>query len=550
MITNLIIQNYALIDDISVEFNSGLTTITGETGAGKSILLGALSLLLGKRAELSSVKNKTKKCVIEGEFSIAQYDLQKLFESVELDFDSTTIVRREILPSGKTRAFVNDTPVTLQQLNTVAPYLVDIHSQHETLAMFSETYQLEVIDVLAGNAPLLGIYSNQLRKFKEVSETLSELLYKKETASKELDYNTFLFRELEEAGLAQLIQQDLEDAYEKLSNTEVIQESLSKGIQLIDDEQYGTLETAKEARTTISALRGFSSEYEDFWNRVNSVILELEDILEELRRSMDAVEADPGLLLEVNEKLQTLYKLQQKHNVETVEELLKIHSSLDDKIDVTMHMEGHISELEEQQEKLKKEMRETGEKLHASRMDAIPTLKQKLEDYLNKLGLPNARFQFDLVSSESFRKNGTDQLQLLFTANKGLAFGPLKKVASGGELSRIMLAVKAVLASYKQLPTLIFDEIDTGVSGEVANKMAEILHSMSQTMQMICITHLPQIAGKGDHHLKIYKEDINEVTQTRLSVLTKGERIKEIAEMIGGNSHSKAALLHAKALLN
>lgn len=550
MITNLSIKNYALIDDISVGFNSGLTIITGETGAGKSILLGALALLLGKRADLTSVKDLSKKCIIEAEFKLDRHLLLSIFNDNNLDFDIHTILRRELLPSGKSRAFVNDTPVALSQLQAIAPHLADIHSQHETLSLFSETFQMEVIDVLAGNADLLTKYSKKLAHYSEVAETLTGLKYKKETDSKELDYNTFLYNELEEANLASLNQEKLEEAYEMLSNTEVIQESLSKVNQLISSEHIGSLETIKEVRTTLGNLRSISNDFDAYWNRVNSIIIELEDISEGIEQTAMDVEANPSALFEINNTLQQLYKLQQKHTVDTLEDLIKIQDSLALKIDSTNNLEARINELEGDQEKLNKDLLNIARKLHKKRIDVIPTLIKKLKTLLIDLGLPNAQFKFEITTISNFRKTGLDSLQLLFTANKGLAFGPLKKVASGGELSRIMLAIKAVLSQYKMLPTMVFDEIDTGLSGEVAYKMSGILKQMSKSMQIFCITHLPQIAATGNSHIKIYKEDVNEITVTKLKELNKEERIHELAEMIGGKKLTEAALNHAKELLN
>ncbi|QQX76677.1 MULTISPECIES: DNA repair protein RecN [Aequorivita] len=550
MITSLAIKNYALIEDIRVDLSEGLTIITGETGAGKSILLGALALVLGKRADLSSVKDPSKKCIIEGYFSIKNYKLQNIFQENDLDYDPNTIIRREILPTGKSRAFVNDTPVALVQLQALAPYLVDVHSQHETLEIVSETFQMEVIDALAGNAELLKTYKSQFEDFKKTSEALSKLKLQKDTASKELDYNTFLYNELQQANLKKLNQLELEEAYETLNNAEAIQEALANANQLLDEEQIGSLQTAKEARILLGRIKGFSKKFEDFWQRLNSAIIEVEDIAAEINIAAENIEADPEMLFQVNEKLQILYKLQQKHSVSSVSELIEIEEKLEEKVSTTLGLDEQIEKFEKQKLQLRETALKTAEQLHIKRMEAIPTLKKKLEETLFPLGLPNAQFYFKLVSSEEFKNNGTDVLQLLFTANKGLAFGPLKKVASGGEMSRIMLAIKAVLADYKKLPTIVFDEIDTGVSGEIAHKMAGIMHQMSKTMQLLSITHLPQIAAKGDHHIKVYKEDKNEITATHLKLLNEEERVVEIAQMLGGKNLSQAAIANAKELLN
>ncbi len=550
MLSKLSIKNFALIDDICVEFNSGLTSITGETGAGKSIILGALSLVLGKRADLNSIRNNTLKCIIEAEFILDKSQFLILFNEFELDFDVHTIIRRELLPSGKSRAFVNDTPVTLSQLQLLSNYLLDIHSQHETLSLFSETYQLEILDVLAGNLVLLKSYSEKLQDYKEVSETILALVYKKESASKELDYNTFLYDELVEANLKNVQQNELEETFSKLNNTETIQETLTAVTSLLNQEQYGALNTLKEIRSLLFKLNAVSLDFQNLYERINSIIIEMDDISEEMINLSLSIEADPSLLNKINEKLQTIYKLQQKHNVATVPELVEIQKILEEKIEITNNLDGEIEKLEIYKGKLKNKVQDLANKIHKKRLIVIPTLKNKLTYILNELGMPNAAFKFELTSTTIFKKNGTDSLLLLFTANKGHNFGPLNKVASGGELSRIMLSIKAVIAQYKKLPTAIFDEIDSGISGEIAYKMAEILKEMSLTMQMFTITHLPQLAAVGNQHIKIFKEDVNQLTETKLKTLTKEERVSEIAEMIGGKNKSISAINQAKELLN
>ncbi len=550
MITHLAIRNYALIEDIRVDFDSGLTIITGETGAGKSILLGALSLLLGKRADMSSVKDPSSKCIIEGEFSIADYGFREFFSENDLDYEPNTIIRREILPGGKSRAFVNDTPVNLAQLQSLALRLVDVHSQHETLVLSSEVFQLEVLDALAGNSPILESYKQFHKEFQRATAQLEVLESEKEAAIKELDYNEFLYRELVEAQLDGVDLRELEETYETLNNIEVIQESVATAIGYLSDEPMGSLETAKQARMVLGKVRGFSSELEEHWERINSNIIELEDLLESLHSSLEKVEADPERLGQVDEKLRLIHKLQQKHSAEGVEELIELRKELETKIVATEHLDEDIAKLKGEVEEARLKAIDWARKLHDKRKAAAPELKEKLENILAELGLPNARFSFELELGEQFRETGMDRLELLFTANKGHDFGPLKKVASGGELSRIMLAVKAVLAKYKRLPTIIFDEIDTGVSGEIANKMAVIMGGMSKGMQLISITHLPQIAAKGDRHIKVYKEDSEAVTVTRLVELGPDERIVEIAKMIGGKKVTEAALANARELLN
>lgn len=550
MLTSLSIRNYALIDDIKVSFKEGLTTITGETGAGKSILLGALSLVLGKRADVTAVKDASKKCIIEGEFFIQSYKLQSLFEAEDLDYEHQTIIRREILPSGKSRAFVNDTPVNLQQLQALGEYLVDIHNQHETRSFLHEPQQLEVIDAVAGNSKLLHTYTENLHHYKQLQQQLQTLISEKETANKELDYHSFLYNELHEANLKGVDQQALEETFEQLNNTETIQEGLAAVHTFFSEEGVGSLETAKEARLALGKLKGFSSKYQAYWDRLNSVIIELEDLNEDIAHTAEQLEANPQQLLQVQEQLQTLYKLQQKHAVSTVDELLSIENELASKIETTHDLDNRIAMLEASVTTAKTTVIQISEKIRAQRIQVLPELKRTLETLLNDVGLPNAQFQFEIHPIAEFKENGSDRLLILFTANKGAKPGELKKVASGGELSRIMLAIRAILANHKNLPTLIFDEIDTGVSGAIAQKMGEIMEAMGHRMQVFSITHLPQIAAKGNQHVKVYKKDIENVTTTQLKELTEAERIVEIAQMIGGNTLTDSALEHAKQLRN
>ena len=396
MITTISIKNYALIEDIRMDFNDGLTIITGETGAGKSILLGALSLVLGKRADLSSMKDASRKCVIEAEFAIEKFKLQTIFEENDLDYDAHTIIRREILPSGKSRAFINDTPVTLSQLQAVGPHLVDIHSQHETLSLAEENYQMKVIDALADNSSLLNTYSEQLQRYKTTSEALENAKIEKSEASKEIDYNTFLFTELEEANLEGIDQGDLEETYETLSNAEEIQETLSKVVQLFSEEQIGTLETAKEARAALNQLKNYGSVYNSLWERLNSVIIELDDLSEETEQIATSIEADPQQLLEINEKLQTLHRLQQKHNVATVSELLDIKNELETSITNTNNLDARIENLEKEVITLQGEVRKTGGLIHNSREKVIPKLKKKVRSYFSKTWIAKCAFRLQI----------------------------------------------------------------------------------------------------------------------------------------------------------
>ena len=550
MILSLSIKNYALIEDIQVPLTKGLTIITGETGAGKSILLGALGLLLGKRADLGSVKDATQKCIIEGEFSLKGYGLQTLFKEHDLDYDIHTIIRREILPSGKSRAFVNDTPVGLSQLQALGGYLVDIHSQQETNSFATENFQLEVLDALAGNGAILQGYQNSLVEFAGVSKRLKEQLSQKEAALKELDYHTFLQQELMEASLHTIDQQALETNYNTLNNAEEIQGSFAEIEQLFSQENTGIIDSVKQARSLLNNISKYAPSYQELYDRLHSVTLELEDVISSVQDASEDLQVDPTELFRINEVLQTLYRLQHKHSVSSVKQLMDIESNLSSKIHTTLHLDTTIETLEKEKQKLTQALLKLAKDLHDNRVEALPMLQQKLEAYLSLLGLPNAKFKVEFSTSPTFKKSGTDSLAVYFTANKGGNFGLLKKVASGGEMSRIMLSVKALLSQYKKLPTIVFDEIDTGVSGEIALKMAYIMGEMSTHMQILSITHLPQIAAKGEQHIKVYKEDRQNTTVTHLKQLSQEERIVEIAQMIGGKNITDTTLANAKELLN
>ena len=550
MILSLSIKNYALIEDIQVPLTKGLTIITGETGAGKSILLGALGLLLGKRADLGSVKDATQKCIIEGEFSLKGYGLQPLFKDHDLDYDVHTIIRREILPSGKSRAFVNDTPVGLSQLQALGGYLVDIHSQQETNSFATEVFQLEVLDALAGNAPILQGYQNALLEFTSISKQLEKQLSQKEAALKELDYHTFLQQELMEASLHTIDQQALETNYNTLNNAEEIQGSFAEIEQLFSQENTGIIDSVKQARSLLNNISKYAPSYQELYDRLHSVTLELEDVVSSIENTSEDLQVDPTELFRINEVLQTLYRLQHKHSVSSVKELSEIESNLSSKIYNSQHLDTTIETLEKEKQKLTQALLKLAKDLHDNRVEALPMLQQKLEAYLSLLGLPNAKFKVEFTTSPTFKKSGTDSLAVYFTANKGGNFGLLKKVASGGEMSRIMLSVKALLSQYKKLPTIVFDEIDTGVSGEIALKMAYIMGEMSTHMQILSITHLPQIAAKGEQHIKVYKEDRQNTTVTHLKQLSQEERIVEIAQMIGGKNITDTTLANAKELLN
>lgn len=550
MITSLSIENFALIEKLSITFSGGFSIITGETGAGKSILLGALGLALGKRADLSSLKNKEEKCIIEAHIQISGYHLQPFFEANDLDYEDETIIRREILPSGKSRAFVNDSPVNLQELQELGDFLIDIHSQHETRELSQDGFQFRIIDSMAANGDLLVAYSVALKKYKKNKMLLNELNAQLRESVKEQDYNSFLLEELLAAQLKPDEQAELEALHAKLSNIEFIKENLSKSMALANEERFGIIQNLKEFKAALQKIAMLSDDYGRLSERANSVMIEFDDIAMELEQLAENLSNDPEQLETVNQKLQAIYNLQKKHSVSTIAELLTIQEELDRKVVSVADLENDIGKIESEISQSESELDALAGKIHRKRKDAIPVLSGKLSEILSQLGMPNARFNIEVNLAQSYLANGKDELQFLFAANKGSDFGLLKKVASGGEMSRIMLAVKSILSRYSKLPTIIFDEIDTGVSGEIANKMGDIMKEMSTAMQVFAITHLPQIAAKGSQHFKVFKSVSGNQTLSELKLLNPEERIVEIAQMLSGSALSDSAINHAKALLN
>jgi len=550
MLTGLTIKNYALIDQLQVNFNDGFTIITGETGAGKSILLGGLSLILGKRADLSSLRNPENKCIIEATFDISKYKLKTLFKEQDLDYETQTIIRREILPSGKSRAFVNDSPVNLSSLQALGEQLIDIHSQHETMQLINDAFQFQVIDALAKTDTNLLTYATYLKQHKVLKKELKQLLQFQAEATKEHDYNSFLLNELVIANLKEDELETLEEEYELLSNVENIQLKLEEVNALLNEEQTGVLTSLREVKTALQKLATISSSYQGILDRVTSSLIDLDDVLVDIERFEGNLDADPNRLEVVSGKLTTLNNLLQKHLVKTVAELIIIRDNLSKKVEATENADQDILAKENEIAALEKILNIEAKQITDKRNKAIPELKKQLEAILSQLGMPNAQFDISLQASDTYLNNGKDNLNFLFSANKGGQFNILKKAASGGELSRIMLAIKSILSKYVKLPTIMFDEIDTGVSGEISNKMADIMSQMSTKMQVFSITHLPQIAAKGNTHYKVYKKDVNEVTTTNLIKLNHDGRVVELAQMLGGSQLSDSAIAHAKQLLN
>lgn len=549
MLSHLSIRNYALIDALSVSFASGFTTITGETGAGKSILLGGLSLVLGKRADSTSLKDKSSKCIIEGQFELVGYGLEAFFKQNDLDYDPVSIIRREILPSGKSRAFVNDTPVTLDILSQLGSQLVDVHSQHETIALTGQEFQFRILDAIGNNQHELVAYQNALASFKTLHKELEELEQSAATASKELDYNSFLLQELEGAPLQEGILESLEEEQEQLSNVEQLLELLALCGQLLNDERVGMLPNLTQLQQASQRLSGFGKQYQALSERVQSSAIELTDLAAEFEILGEGVEINPERLGAVNTQLQVLQDLFKKHQVTSIQELLEIRDSLTISVDVSLNIDATIAKKKAAVLEEEKKVEALADRIRKNRIKVIPDLKKKLESQLATLGMETARFEIEITPSEQFKSNGKDDLSFLFSANKGGSYGALKKVASGGELSRIMLCIKAILAGYEKLPTLMFDEIDTGVSGEISNKMGHIMQQMGDHMQVFSITHLPQVAARGKEQFKVFKDSQGETTCTSMRKLSKEERIGELAEMLGGKSLSESAIRHAKELL-
>ena len=550
MITSLSIKNYALIEKLAIDFSKGFSIITGETGAGKSIILGALGLVLGKRADLTSLKNKEEKCIIEAHFDISKYNLLPFFEANDLDYEDETIIRREILSSGKSRAFINDSPVNLQELQELGLFLIDIHSQHQTQELSEEKVQFEIIDAIANNQEFVLQYQLLLKSYKSDKSKLNTFLKKQAEFAKEQEYNTFLLDELLLAQLKSGEQESLEADFEKLNNVEIIKESIDKSLAIANEEQIGVIHNLKEIKVSLQKIASFSPEYFSLLERISSLMIEFDDISEELNRCSEKLVNDPEQLELINQKLQLIYNLQKKHQVASVDELLEIQTKLENALLEIGNLEEEISSLTISIQQKINALDDLSATIHKNRLESIPVLSQKLIAILETLGMPNVRFKINVNSTSNYFENGKDELQFLFSANKGTDFGLLKKVASGGEMSRIMLAVKAILAQYSKLPTLIFDEIDSGVSGEIAIKMGEIMEEMSREMQIFAITHLPQIAAKGKTHFKVSKSTVGEDTQSELKLLSNAERVIEIAEMLSGTVVSDSALNHAKALLN
>jgi DNA repair protein RecN (Recombination protein N) len=551
MLINLFIKNYALIRELEMQPDPELSIITGETGAGKSIMLGAIGLLLGNRADTRVLYDEGEKCVIEGTFDVPDHDsLAHVFEEEELDYDRTNIIRREISPSGKSRAFVNDTPVTLDTLRKIGNLLVDVHSQHDTLQLGSIEYQLYIIDTYAQNQVLQEDYRQSYKKYKKFQHTYEDLMVNADSLRKELDYNKFLLDELTEADLTANEEQELlEDQLKMLENAEEIKIKLNTAIDVLANSEYAINTSLRQVVGILNQLSNLSGKYSILRERVESTLIELKDVAAELETEEGNIEFDPERINQIQERLSMIYRLQKKHNVETIQELLTIQEVLEQKVGKVLNFDEAIADAKKKMDKSFEELMKIAEKLSASRTKVIPSIERELMELLKDVGMPNATISI-LHDVAKPIPSGIDMVSLRFSANKGMKPQELKSVASGGEFSRLMLCVKYLLADKTSLPTIIFDEIDTGISGEVAIKVGRMIKRMAQAKhQVLAISHLHQIAAKGNVHYFVYKDNSSEKTVSKIKKLTEAERINEIAKMIGGENPSESALKNARELL-
>ena len=550
LITSLKILNYALIDNLDISFTDGLSCITGETGAGKSILMGGLSLVLGKRADLNVLKNPNKKCVIEATFYIDNYSLREFFDEAQIDYQKETLLRREIIPSGKSRAFINDSPVTLEKINRLSDFLIDVHSQNENQTLFKDEYQFLVLDALAKNDILINEYNKNLIEFNVTKKIYDELLLKSHSLKQESDYNKFLYDELVNEDLNLDSQISLMEEIEKLSNVEDLQLNLSQSIQIIEGDQIGLLTQISNLKAVLKNAVDKSNSFSTLHDRVTVLDIELKDILDQLIDKLYELESNPSLLENLNHKLNKIHSLFHKHNVDNISDLLNIKDQLETKLNENINLDSKIEDLKIKLKDFEETLNRKAFQIHEKRKNTIPVLCNEIEEMIAKMGMQRAKFKVQLNFSENFLYNGKDQINFLFSANLGASFRPIKKVASGGEMSRIMLAIKAILSRFKQLPTIVFDEIDTGVSGTISNEIGNVMAQMGQYMQVFTITHLPQVAAKGKQHYKVYKEVQGSSTVTNIKKLDKEDRVVELAQMLSGEDLTETAFDHARQLLN
>lgn len=550
MLTRLYISNYALINQLQVDFHEKLNTVTGETGAGKSIILGALGLILGNRADLAVLKNSTEKCIVEGVFDIKDYRLKWFFEQNDLDFDETTILRREITPAGKSRAFINDTPVNLKTLRSLGLFLIDIHSQHQNLELSSQRFQLNLVDVVAATQNTLQDYRNLFAAYKAAGSELEAIVAKAEKEKADLDYFEFQFNQLEEADLQENEQVELEAELEALTHAEEIKTAYSTLSNTLDDEQLSVVQRLKDGVKMLEKISAFTPAAAELAKRLESAMYELQDIVGETTNLADKVEYNPLRIDEINTRLNQLFSLQQKHKVDTVSDLIALRDEFDKKISTVTGYEAEIQEKRKALEKLEARLKQKAEALSKLRQKSFKKIEQSVVGDLKQLGMPKAKFTVDHRILNEFKSDGQDAVTFLFSANADMEGNDISRVASGGEMSRLMLAIKNLLRQSKALPTIVFDEIDTGVSGEIALKMGNIIQSFSSTTQVINITHLPQIAARGDQHFRVYKYEKGGKTFTSIKPLSANERVEELAKMVGGEQLTETTIRAAQQLLD
>ncbi len=550
MLKNLSIKNYLLIDDLSVSFNNGFTVITGETGAGKSILVGGISLILGKRADLSVNRDKSKKCIIEGVFDIGSFNLKSIFDENELDYDTDTILRREISSSGKSRAFINDSPVNLSQLSHIGSKIIDIHSQHQNIEVLNSEFQFELLDLISNNKDNILKYKNLYEDFRVKSKALNELIDKKQNLIQTIDYNKFILDEIDNANILDEDLDELENMQNSLSNFEETSRELNQSSQIISDDEVGLITLLLKLKNSIDKVSNNSQKFNLISQRISSIKIDLEDISLEIDNFLDSLEQNPEKLNKIINKIDIINNLFRKHSLNSIKDLSIFRDNLALKVNTTENIDHEIQLLQTVCEDLNLKLNNIAIQIHEKRKSVINDLTNEIEVVLHELGMVNSKFKITLFKTENFYSNGMDTIDFEFLANKGYEFKKIKDAASGGEMSRIMLSIKSIMAKYKKLPSIIFDEIDTGVSGEISKKMGTIMKELGSRIQTFSITHLPQIAAMGESHFLIYKNDIDGYTKTMISRLNDSERIVEIAKMLEGNNASESAYTHAKQLLN
>ena len=550
MISNLSISNYAIIKELNISFNQGFTTITGETGAGKSILLGALSLILGERADTQVLRDELKKCVVEGEFSIAAYQLEEFFEQNDLDYLPQTFIRREINPAGRSRAFINDTPVTLNQLKALGGQLVDVHSQHQTLLLNKHAFQLKVVDAFAQHKDLLSTYRKVFNKWKEKQSLFKQLQSQESTQQLDVDYKQFLLTELEETNIQDGDElSNLEEELKFLENAEEIQQKLQESIQLADLSEYSILGQLQTVKSLLQSIAPNHEKIRVLADRLESTYIELKDILMDAESIAEGVEHNPEQLAVISERVSNINKLLQKHQLVHPEQLIALQEQLSQELSSVNSLGEQLVELKKEVDKSHKQANELALKISQNRAEIIPTIERELGELLSGLGMPNAKVQINQHPSEEIHSNGKEEIVFYFSTNKGGSLQEISKIASGGELSRLMLCIKYLMANKTQLPSIIFDEIDTGVSGEIAHKMGDLMKQMASSMQVMGITHLPQVAAKGSDQLLVKKDNTQEFTETKLHILSKEERVQELAKMLSGSEVTETAIINAQELL-